>query len=106
MSAERAAHFLQHLAERRSSLREEIEDDISGVRGRSFRDAAGPALDALIAAGLEIDAPLALTTAPPRARGKFRLHGVRLRVLSPEDTAVFKMRIFRGKDLVAQLVSA
>ena len=36
MSAERAAHFLQHLAERRSSLREEIEDDISGLRGMSL----------------------------------------------------------------------
>ncbi len=90
-------------------------------------DAAGPALDALIAAGLEIDAPLALATAAERgdARGRFRglpidlffnsipvhdsaatrtkevmLHGVRLRVLSPEDIAVFKMLFFRGKDLV------
>lgn len=90
-------------------------------------DAAGPALGALIAAGLEIDAPRALETAAERgdARGSFQglpvdlffnsipvheraatrtrevtLHGVRLRVLSPEDTAVFKMLFFRGKDLV------
>ncbi len=90
-------------------------------------DAAGPAPSALIAAGLEIDEPLALETAAERgdARGMFKglpvdlffnsipvhdraatrtrevtLHGIRLRVLSPEDTAVFKMLFFRGKDLV------
>jgi hypothetical protein len=28
------------------------------------------------------------------------LHDVSIRVLSPEDTAVFKMLFFRGKDLV------
>lgn len=38
MSAGRAARFLQHLAERRSSLREEIEDDISGLRGLSLEE--------------------------------------------------------------------
>ena len=90
-------------------------------------DAATAALDALIAAGLEIDEPLALATAAERgdARGVFQglpvdlffnsipvhdraatrtrevtLHAVRIRVLSPEDTAVFKMLFFRGKDLV------
>jgi hypothetical protein len=89
-------------------------------------DAASNALRVLIDAGLEIDQPLALVTAAERgdARGVFRglpvdlffnsipvhdraarrtrevtLHGVRIRVLSPEDTAIFKMLFFRGKDL-------
>jgi hypothetical protein len=88
---------------------------------------ATPALSALVSAGLEIDLPAALRTAIERgdARGVFQglpvdlffnsiptheraaartrevtLHGVQLRVLSPEDTAVFKMLFFRGKDLV------
>lgn len=88
---------------------------------------AGTALDALIAVGLDIDRSLALTTAAERgdARGQFRglpvdlffnsipvheraakravrvvLHGENVQVLSPEDTAVFKMLFFRGKDLV------
>ena len=88
---------------------------------------AAPALDALIAAGLKIDRPDALVTAHERgdARGSFSgmpvdlffnsipvheraagrtrevpLHGQRIRVLSPEDIAVFKMLFFRGKDLV------
>lgn len=88
---------------------------------------AQPALDALIAAGLEIDRSLALSTAVERgdARGAFHgmpvdlffnsipvheraasrtvevaLHGQRVRVLSPEDTAVFKMLFYRAKDLV------
>ena len=38
MSADRAAQFLQHLAARRNSLSEEIEDDISGVRGLSLEE--------------------------------------------------------------------
>lgn len=86
-----------------------------------------PALDALITAGLEIDRALALQTAVERgdARGRYAgmpvdlffnsipvheraatrtrevvLHGQRVRVLSPEDTAVFKLLFFRGKDLV------
>ncbi len=28
------------------------------------------------------------------------MHGTKIRVLSPEDTAVFKMLFYRGKDLV------
>ena len=90
-------------------------------------DAATPALNVLIDAGLEIDKPLALATAAERgdARGVFQglpvdlffnsipvhdraatrtrevtLHGAQVRVLSPEDIAVFKMLFFRGKDLV------
>lgn len=85
------------------------------------------AVDTLIAAGLMIDRASALNTAADRgdARGMFQglpvdlffnsipvheraathtrevtLHGVRVQVLSPEDTAVFKMLFFRGKDLV------
>lgn len=38
MSADRAERFLRHLAERRSSLRAEIEDDISGLRGLSLEE--------------------------------------------------------------------
>ena len=34
------------------------------------------------------------------AGASFTLHGTRIRVLSPEDTAVFKMLFFRGKDIV------
>lgn len=90
-------------------------------------EGAAPALGALVSAGLEIDEPVALRTAVERgdARGVFQglpvdlffnsipaheraaartrvvtLHGVHLRVLSPEDTAVFKMLFFRGKDLI------
>jgi hypothetical protein len=90
-------------------------------------DQVRPALTALISAGLEIDEPLSLVSAAERgdARGVFRglpvdlffnsipvheraaqrtrevtLHGVSIRVLSPEDTAVFKMLFFRGKDLI------
>ncbi|MFT3713056.1 MAG: hypothetical protein QM817_35835 [Archangium sp.] len=90
-------------------------------------EGAAPALRTLIEAGLEIDEPLALQTARDRgdARGLFHgmpvdlffnsipvheraatrsrevtLHGAQIRVLSPEDTAVFKMLFFRGKDLV------
>jgi hypothetical protein len=90
-------------------------------------DEAGHALRTLIGAGLEIDAALALESAEQRgdARGRFQglpvdlffnsvpvheraaqrtrrvtLHGVGIQVLSPEDTAVFKMLFFRGKDLV------
>ncbi len=90
-------------------------------------DAAAPAVDALISAGLQIDRSGALQTAVERgdARGSFQgmpvdlffnsipvheraanrtrevtLHGERVRVLSPEDTAVFKMLFYRGKDLV------
>ena len=88
---------------------------------------ASVAVDALMAAGLEIDRPLALASAMERgdARGLFQglpvdlffnsipvheraatrtvevvLHGEHVRVLSPEDTAVFKMLFYRGKDLV------
>jgi hypothetical protein len=90
-------------------------------------DRVRPALEALIGAGLEIDKALSLETAAERgdARGVFQglpvdlffnsipvheraasrtrevtLHGVRIRVLSPEDTAVFKMLFYRGKDLI------
>jgi hypothetical protein len=90
-------------------------------------DAAGPALDVLVAAGLSIDRGEALSSADLRgdARGSFagmpvdvffnsipvheraarrtrevRLHDRVVPVLSPEDTAVFKMLFFRGKDLV------
>lgn len=90
-------------------------------------EAAGPALRALVGAGLQIDEALSLETAIERgdARGSFQglpvdlffnsipvheraalrtrdvtLHGVGIKVLSPEDTAVFKMLFFRGKDLV------
>ena len=38
MSADRAARFLEHLTARRSSLREEIEDDLSSVRGLSLEE--------------------------------------------------------------------
>lgn len=89
--------------------------------------AATKALDVLIAAGLRIDRAEAIATAAERgdARGRFHdlpidlflnsipvheraatrtvevtLHGERIRVLSAEDTAVFKMLFFRGKDLV------
>lgn len=85
------------------------------------------ALDALVGAGVELDRDEAARSAVERgdARGSFEgmpvdlffnsipvheraatrtrevtLHGVQLRVLSPEDTAVFKMLFFRGKDLV------
>jgi hypothetical protein len=88
---------------------------------------AARALDVLILAGLRIDRSVALQTAVERgdARGHFAsmpidvffnsipvheraarrtrqvvLHGRRIRVLSPEDTAVFKMLFHRGKDLV------
>jgi hypothetical protein len=88
---------------------------------------AARALDVLIAAGLRIDREEAIATAAERgdARGRFHdlpvdlffnsipaheraatrtievvLHEERIRVLSPEDTAVFKMLFFRGKDLV------
>lgn len=90
-------------------------------------EGAGPALRALTGAGLQIDEPLSLATAIERgdARGVFQgmpvdlffnsipvhdraaarvrvvtLHDVSINVLSPEDTAVFKMLFFRGKDLV------
>lgn len=90
-------------------------------------NAVGPALRTLIDAGLEIDEALALQSAEERgdARGRYRglpvdlffnsvpaheraarrtrqvtLHHVPIQVLSPEDTAVFKMLFFRGKDLV------
>ncbi len=90
-------------------------------------DQAAPALRTLIEAGLEIDEPLAIQSAAERgdARGLYQglpvdlffnsvpvheraarrtrqvtLHDVSIRVLSPEDTAVFKMLFFRGKDLV------
>ncbi len=88
--------------------------------------AATKALDVLIAAGLRIDRAEAIATAAERgdARGRFHdlpidlffnsiplheraatrtvevTHGERIRVRSPEDTAVFKMLFFRGKDLV------
>jgi hypothetical protein len=94
-----------------------------------FVDAAeaGGAIDALLAAGLEIDRALAVESARERgdARGVFQglpvdlffnsippheraakrtrrvtLHQVPIDVLSPEDTAIFKMLFFRGKDLV------
>lgn len=84
-------------------------------------------LDVLTQAGLQIDSQLALQSAKERgdARGTFqsmpvdlffnsipaheraakrtkqvRLHGSLIQVLSPEDTAIFKMLFFRGKDLV------
>lgn len=65
--------------------------------------AATKALDVLIAAGLRIDRAEAIATAAERAATRtveVTLHGERIRVLSPEDTAVFKMLFFRGKDLV------
>lgn len=46
MSVDRAAHFLQHLDQRRSSLREEIEDDIAGLRGLSL-EARGKILESV-----------------------------------------------------------
>ena len=85
------------------------------------------ALDVLIAAGLRINRAVALETAADRgdARGSYEgmpidlffnsipvhdraegrtravaLHGVHVQVLSPEDTAIFKMLFYRGKDLV------
>jgi hypothetical protein len=88
---------------------------------------AGLALDALIAAGLKIDRESALESAIERgdARGRFAsmpidlffnsipvhdraarrtrqvtLHGKLIWVLAPEDTAIFKMLFYRGKDLV------
>lgn len=88
---------------------------------------AAPAVDVLIEAGLQIDRKGALETALERgdARGSYDgmpvdlffnsipvheraatrtkevpLHGQRIRVLAPEDIAVFKMLFFRGKDLV------
>ena len=88
---------------------------------------AGGAIDALVSAGLVIDRSLALESAHDRgdARGMFQglpvdlffnsipaheraagrtrrvtLHHVPIDVLSPEDTAIFKMLFFRGKDLV------
>lgn len=89
--------------------------------------AAEPALRALVEAGLSIDLEVSRATAADRgdARGTFAgmpvdlffnsipvhdraatrtrrvtLHGVAIDVLSPEDTAIFKMLFFRGKDLV------
>lgn len=88
---------------------------------------AAVGLDALIAAGLEIDRSAALDSAVARgdARGHYgslpvdlffnsipaheraaarvvtvTLHGVSIRILSAEDTVIFKMLFFRGKDLV------
>lgn len=90
-------------------------------------DLARPALDVLVKAGLSIDLDGALATAIERgdARGTFagmpvdvffnsipaheraarrtrvvQLHGVAIDILAPEDTAIFKMLFFRGKDLV------
>ncbi|MBL8921042.1 MAG: hypothetical protein JNJ54_19425 [Myxococcaceae bacterium] len=90
-------------------------------------ETAPEALRVLIAAGLSIDLDEASTSARERgdARGRFQglpvvlflssipvheraarrlrrvtLHGVPIDVLAPEDTAVFKMLFFRGKDLV------
>jgi hypothetical protein len=90
-------------------------------------EAAQNALEVLVAAGLSIDLMEATASARERgdARGSFRglpvdlffnsipahdraatrrhrveLLGVPIDVLSPEDTATFKMLSFRGKDLV------
>jgi hypothetical protein len=90
-------------------------------------DAAGPALSALVAAGLEIDEAGAVQSALERgdARGRYQglpvdlffnsipaheraalrtrevtLHGEQVRVLAPEDTCIFKMLFYRGKDVV------
>lgn len=90
-------------------------------------EAAAGAIDVLINAGLSIERSSAINSALERgdARGSYSgmpvdlffnsiptqqrasrriknvtLHGVPIQVLSPEDTAIFKMLFFRGKDLV------
>lgn len=90
-------------------------------------ESAAGAIDVLIDAGLSIDRSSAIGSARERgdARGTYSgmpvdlffnsiptherafrrlknvtLHGVPIQVLSPEDTAIFKMLFFRGKDLV------
>ena len=90
-------------------------------------DRAGPALDALAAAGVQMDRDAALRTGRERgdARGFYEdvpidfffvsipLHeaaaartvevtllGGRIRILSAEDLVVFKLLFFRGKDIV------
>jgi hypothetical protein len=90
-------------------------------------EAIAPAIDTLVQAGLSLDTAVSLASATERgdARGSFQglpvdlffnsipvheraakrtrevtLHGTKIRVLSPEDTAVFKMLFYRGKDLV------
>jgi Nucleotidyl transferase of unknown function (DUF2204) len=90
-------------------------------------DAVEAAIRTLTKAGLELDVVGSIASAAERgdARGVFQglpvdlffnsipvheraatrtrivsLHGTKIRVLSPEDTAVFKMLFYRGKDLV------